>query len=116
MTFGEDTDFLSRAMYMINSAWITSYCGYYWNNREGNVVSDSLNRRYIELLCNSKIIYDTLHTCPDSTIGVHRINVVVNQVLEKVPLQEFNSERYRIYLKFCKEVARYPQKIDVLAF
>ena len=111
MTFAEDTDFLVTVLFKIKTAWIMNYHGYYYfNNRQGNIVSEEINDRFIELLRNTKIIYDKLEKCPDNTIGVHRINMSVTQVLKRLPGSSFVNRKYDKYFLECKKLVKYPEK------
>ena len=117
MTFAEDTDFLVSVLFRIKKAWITDYKGYYYFvNRQGNVVSEEINERFIELLKNCKNIYDKLEKCPDNTIGIHRINMVIRQVLKKLPLSSFYKKEYNKYLIECKRTARYPKYTIIFSY
>ena len=111
MTFGEDTDFLVRILGNVRSLYITDFGGYYYLiRRAGNVVSSKPGARDLEFLQNNKRIYDRLSRTCDRTIGVHRINVAMNQVLDKLCEAGDDIESYRPYLKECRDLANYPSK------
>ena len=117
MSFGEDTHFLIRALERVRSIYITDYAGYnYLVNRLGNTVSASLGSRDLEFLGNNKKIYDILSDSPDKSIGVHRINMAVNQILDKMWAQNFDYRSDRTYLPACKELARYPKFKHVVKY
>lgn len=117
MTFGEDTEYLSRIFENVKSVVITDFAGYYYvRNRDGNVVSQGLNPVFLELLNNSKAIFDNLCYCPDKSIGVHRISVIINQILDKIPVHNYKDPQFKVFLNRCRDVARYPKIYCIYCF
>lgn len=109
MTFGEDTVFLCKVMKNVRKAVVTDYAGYYYlRNRAGNVVSEAINSKALELLQNNRIAFDMLKECPDRTVPVHRLSVVINQVLNKIPVSDYRNSVYQEYISSCRLSARVP--------
>lgn len=117
MSYGEDTDFLLRAMERVSKAALIQYCGYnYCVNRNGNVVSAQIDRRSLELIENAKIVYKTLNERGFPALGVYRIVSIINQVLIKISPHNASLAEYRPFYRACREAAHYPGIHDKCAF
>ena len=111
--YGEDTDFLLRAMGKVRSAVLLPYVGYhYFCNRPGNVYSADVDERSLELLENAKQVYQSFAKMGLNALGVHRISVAVMEVLRKIPLEKLEDISMKKYINACGAAARYPSAAD----
>ncbi len=110
MSYGEDSDYLLRALERMTKITLIPYCGYnYFVNRSGNVKSASIDNRAIELLENTKVLYKTLHDESVGWVGVYRIVTTINQVLNKFSsLSNDVYNDYDLYFLSCKALAHFP--------
>ncbi len=115
MSFGEDTEFLAKVLLKTKSIWLSNHCSYfYYEVRPGNVVSSPLSKKDLEFIENNYKIYDILKNSNDRTIAVHRINVAIGQIIEKIRVTD--DDKDNIYVKKCKRLARYPSLINVFLY
>lgn len=117
MSYGEDTDFLLRAMQNCSKLTLIPYCGYnYFFNRTGNVRSAKIDARSMELLNNARIVYQTLCELGYASLGVYRLHCVIWQVICSIPTDDYNNPEYQPYLKACRAAARTASVGDVLKY
>lgn len=115
--YGEDTDYLLRAMEQIQSAVLSPYMGYnYFFKRPGNVVSHGIDKRTLELIDNAIEVYHTLKKIGLNALGVYRIHVAVMEALRKIPVEQLGDDSMKIYLNACKDAVRLPPLRDRVMF
>ena len=115
--YGEDTDFLLRAMQHMQSAVLLPYIGYnYYYKRPGNVVSASIDNRSLELIDNSKKIYESMKEIGLTALGVFRIHVAVMEVMRKIPVEMLGNTEMKKYIDACGIAVRYPAFTDIMKF
>ena len=107
--YGEDALFLCRVLANVKSAYIIpEEFYYYYYNRSGNVVSAQIDERSLELIEGTKEIYDILKNEGAIFSGFKRINVVVGEVIKKIPLTILNIRKNINYLREIRSLLRYP--------
>ena len=117
MTYGEDCDFLCRILENVKSAIIIpKELYYYFVNRTGNVVSAKLDRRSLEFLDNTRLIYDMLAVQNNSSSAIIRIFTVVNEILSKIPSTLEGIKEYKIYVRETRKLMFYPKWKDLISF
>ena len=117
MTYGEDCDFLCRTLDHVQKAIIVPEpLYYYFHNRKGNVVSSKIDKRSVELLENSKRIYDYLALRGQAPSGIRRIFNSVCEVQNKIPLTVADIRENRYYIQQAREALRYPPFRNRLSF
>lgn len=117
MTYGEDTDYLIRAIRNCSRITLIPYCGYnYVINRAGNVRSASIDKRSLELLENAKIIYRTLSELGYPALAVYRLYTVTYQVLLNIPPEDCGNPKYAPYLDACKQTVKTAKAGEAAAF
>lgn len=116
-TYAEDADFLCNIMPKVKTGVIVPFnLYYYFFNRQGNVVSSKNDKRSLELLENTKSIYDKLAAFGQGPSGVKRIIVDARAVLNKVPLTFDGIKDNKLYIKAARETLTYPKLQDVIGF
>ena len=117
MRYGEDCDFLYRVLENVDSAMIVPHeIYYYFVNRSGNVVSSKLDDRSLELLENTKRLYNDLSSLHVSSSAIRRIFIVVNEVLSKVPLTQDGIKDSKRYINASRKLMFYPRMSDLIKF
>lgn len=117
MSFGEDTDFLMRAMINGNKATILAYAGYnYVYNRPGNVQTGGVKKNLIELIVNSYILYEMIRDEKCGSLGVYRLYRMIDKVLCKMPLDDCENQIYKEYYEASKRYARKTEFKDQIAY
>ena len=108
-SYGEDADFLCKVLGKVSSAYvIPKNLYYYYNNRRGNVVSARVDGRSLELIENTKEIYDILAKKHHAEIGFARILIVANEVISKIPLTFADTRHNVAYLRAVVDLLKYP--------
>lgn len=117
LTYGEDAVFFCEIIRNVRSAVIVpEYLYYYYRNRAGNVVSAEINEKSLELLRNTKRIFDLCASDGDVTAGIRRIRSSVGEVQAKIPPHLKDLRRNQIYLNACRELMRHPSFSHFLTY
>lgn len=115
MRYGEDTVFVAYVLKNIHSAFLIPKAYYYYFiNRQGNVVSSKPDDRSIEFLDSVYKIYEELKKYNQGSCGIHRVMMGVNQVLDKIPCQEWKL--YRKYIEKCGKILRKTSLYDRITY
>ena len=115
--YGEDIDFLFRAMQKLQSAVLLPYIGYnYFYKRPGNVVSAGIDKRSLELVENAKKLYSGMKGLGLNALGVYRIHTAVMEVLRKIPVETLGKKEMKKYINACGKAIRYPSLKDRFMF
>lgn len=115
--YGEDVDFLLKALQQIRSAVLLPYVGYnYYNKRPGNVVSAGIDKRSLELVENAKKLYSGMKGLGLNALGVYRIHTAVMEVLRKIPVEALGKKEMKKYINACGKAIRYPSLKDRFMF
>lgn len=117
LSYGEDFVFLLEILEECRSAVIVPNCYYYYYiKRPGNVVSSAINEKSLELLDNTRMVYDELSKRGFPDVGIRRISVSVNEVLGKISDGDESDPAYGKYISACKKLAKVPTWQDVMFF
>lgn len=117
MTFGEDSDFLFRAMRNHERITLIPYVGYnYVYIRTGNVISEGITPRIFEFLKNTEILYDMMRDFGLGSLGVYRLYAVINRNICKIPVKGLRNKRYKDYYSAFRKSALYPNINDKFSF
>lgn len=115
LRYGEDQVFIAQILKKVQSAVLIPKPLYiYYMNRPGNVVSAKVDDRSKELVNNSFIVYDEMKKEDQSSCGVYRIIVAINEVLSK--LKNESGPTVREYTQFCSKQLRRVEYKDMLRF
>lgn len=117
LTYGEDAVFLCEVIRNVRSAVIVpEHLYYYYRNRTGNVVSAEINEKSLELLRNTKRIFDLCASDGDVSAGIRRIHASVGEVQSKIQPHVKDLRSNRAYLNACRELMQYPSYSQFLIF
>lgn len=115
MDYGEDAYFQLQVYKNAKSGVIICEPLYnYYMEREGNVVSASIDQRSIRLLEVSKRMYEELRQIGQVSCGIRRLKTSVNEVLKK--LMKCPRKERRQYKRYCFKTIHYPSLNDILVF
>lgn len=116
-TYGEDALFCLDILENATSAVIVTKPLYnYLREREGSVLSRSINHSSLEWLENSITLYKALSERGVPEAGVNRIRIAIEEVIIKIPVDKRAYNDYKEYLGKCHEIARKPSLSDCLKY
>ena len=117
MTYGEDSVFLAECLGNVKSAVVVPECLYYYQRiRKGNVVSSIIDKRSLELLENTKVIFNCCKTANCPSVGIRRIIAVITEVQSKIRFSMDDIFAKKQYVKACNALIRYPSISDYYSF
>lgn len=107
LRYGEDIVFLTEVLSKIKVVKIIKNAFYnYVANREGNVISAELDSRSLDYLKSAMMVYKLAASEGYSDCGVFRIQITVNDVLNKIPADKLFE--YKSYIDACSYALKYP--------
>lgn len=113
MSYGEDMVFIAKILKNVHRAKIIPDCLYfYYQNRNGNVVSASIDKRSIEFLKNTRELYKICCQNHCSAVGIKRISVTTNIVMLRIPLTLYGIRNNKNYINECKSLLKVPSYSD----
>lgn len=114
MSYGEDAFFFEKMIRFEHKAVIVPGDLYFYRReREGNISTAKIDQRSEELLRNTTDIYSDLSRQGYGDIGVRRVLIAVDEVLEKIETKHLLAPEYEEYRKACQTAIRIPQKSDI---